>query len=600
MKKSFFITSAIVAAAVLITVSCATTKGSQRTGAGSQTARNGEAGSGAAPSTDDAVDQKAVVSSDGTVAEMVPHVDSTTKKAAAPSESADSSSDEAASDEATVEQTVKETAEEKAARLAAEKAKKAANQKAAAKKKAAEKIEKQKRKDNYTGWVYIPKKNFTVTNGDIQLTMRGSTGSFELYAIPETGKPLPLLATYDEFCSTFFSLMIGRKEYRLNSEAGVKSEARKTEYGAQMAYTVPNKAQIVVDFSFMPSIATSTRVDLVRDTVYTIDLGKSTQSFTVKGVFDTMLGENTVTHFSTAAHRRINSEVQYTDMAAERWIRSENERASIQFLLNGKGITAPRAVTLGNKDLLSGSTWLPVAEETRSFSSVLAYNNSAMSINWKTAYLDPMKTDVITFYISVATDGNELAGKEFLATLAAGKTALPSNLPNTVQKTAVAPAPASVSAEETASAYHENMPAISGVSTLPSTATAASTGAVLDTEASADTTDSGYSNTTAAPTLVAPSTTPVQPDAQPATATQSASSYTPAPTPLATVQDSKPYTGSYPLSSVTKAQLDPEYIQNLLDRIADLESDPALVDKGEVKRLNDELDAILAVIRSTN
>src|SRR5574344_1393110 len=478
MKKSFFITSAIVAAAVLITVSCATTKGSQRTGAGSQTARNGEAGSGAAPSTDDAVDQKAVVSSDGTVAEMVPHVDSTTKKAAAPSESADSSSDEAASDEATVEQTVKETAEEKAARLAAEKAKKAANQKAAAKKKAAEKIEKQKRKDNYTGWVYIPKKNFTVTNGDIQLTMRGSTGSFELYAIPETGKPLPLLATYDEFCSTFFSLMIGRKEYRLNREAGVKSEARKTEYGAQMAYTVPNKAQIVIDFSFMPSIATSSRVDMLRVTIYTINLGKSTQAFTVKGVFDTMLGENTVTHFSTAGHRRINNEVQYTEMANEKWVRSENEKAAIQFLLDGKGISVPKCVTLGNKDFLSGASWVPPAQDTRSFSSVLSYNNSAVGVNWKTAYLDPMKTDVITFYISVATDGNEPAGKDFIASLKAGRTALPSNLPNTVQTTTVAPTPATVSPEETQTTYYENMPAIAGDS---------SAGKVLDTEAPEET-----------------------------------------------------------------------------------------------------------------
>src|SRR5574344_1196379 len=43
MKKSFFITSAIVAAAVLITVSCATTKGSQRTGAGDARLRD-EAG----------------------------------------------------------------------------------------------------------------------------------------------------------------------------------------------------------------------------------------------------------------------------------------------------------------------------------------------------------------------------------------------------------------------------------------------------------------------------------------------------------------------------------------------------------------------------
>ena len=73
-------------------------------------------------------------------------------------------------------------------------------------------------------------------------------------------------------------------------------------------------------------------------------------------------------------------------------------------------------------------SWLPSAQETRSFSSVLAYNNSALGVNWKTAYLDPLKTDVITFYISVAADGNEPAGKDFLASLAAGRTALPSNM----------------------------------------------------------------------------------------------------------------------------------------------------------------------------
>jgi len=582
MKKTVLYTIICMAAAVA--VSCASTKktpaqtdGAQNGGAAGEAAAQSASG---AAQKDDAVTQNAVLASDGTVAEVVPHVE---KNATGESAQAEQTSDTAGAAAVQKAQPKKETPEEKAARKLAEKTKKEEAKKAADLKKAAEKAEQQKKKDNYTGWVYIPKKNFTISNGDVQVSMRGSTGSFELYAIPETGKPIPLLATYDEFCSTFFSLMIGRKEYRLNREAGVQSEARKTEYGAQMAYTIPKKAQIVIDFSFMPSIATSSRVDMLRITVYTINLGKSTQAFTVKGVFDTMLGENTVSHFSTAAHRRINNEVQYTDMSVEKWVRSENQRASIQFLLCGKGITEPKSVTLGNKDNLSTTTWLPSAQETRSFSSVLAYNNSALGVNWKTAYLDPLKTDVITFYISVAADGNEPAGKDFLASLAAGRTALPSNMPNTVQTTSVAPEPASVTAEETASPYHANMPAVAG-----------DTGTVLDTDAP----DAASQYVPPAPSTVqSPAPVSSGMTALPATPAQSDAS---AKTPLATVQENKPYRGTYPLSSVTKEQLDPEYIQNLLDRIADLESDPALVDKAEVKQLNDELDAILAVIRSGN
>ena len=627
MKRATYILFAGILATTLI-VSCASTKKSTSPTDGVSSGAPLQDNAALAGTEDDSLEQKATISADGTVAEVVPHVgkDAVGTAAATPEASASESDSPSADSAGETASPKKETPEEKQARLAAEKAqkeaakkaaadKKVADKKAAAAKKAAAKIEKQKKKDNYTGWVYIPKKNFTLVNGDIQITMRGSTGSFEIYAIPEAGKPIPLLATYDEFCSTYFSLMIGRKEYRLNREAGVKSEARKTEYGAQMAYTVPNKAQIVIDFSFMPSIATSSRVDMLRITIYTINLGKSTQAFTVKGMFDTMLGENTVTHFSTAAHRRINNEVQYTDMANEKWVRSENEKAAIQFLFDGKGITVPKCVTLGNKDFLSGASWVPPAQDTRSFSSVLSYNNSAVGVNWKTAYLDPMKTDVITFYISVATDGNEPAGKDFIASLKAGRTALPSNLPNTVQTTTVAPTPATVSPEETQTTYYENMPAIAGDS---------SAGKVLDTEAPEETSSAAIPAGTTASSATSGSTASnaaaLNSSAPLYTSTSSASDATtkaaaaaglsvlpetpvqkPAPvTGTATVQEYKPYTGSYPLSSVTKEQLDPDYIQNLLDRIADLESDPALVDKAEVKRLNEELDAILAILRSKN
>lgn len=507
------------------------------------------------------------------------------------------------------EKKVKETKEEKQARLAKEKEEKEKAKAEAKKQKEAEKIEKEKqkeqekiarlqKKDNYTGWIYIPKKNFTATKGDIQLKMRGNAGTFGIYAVPEAGKPRPLITTSDEYGSTFFSLMVGRQEYRLNREAGVTSEARETEYGAQMAYTIKDKAQCVVDFSFMPSIATSSRVDILRVTVYTINLGKTTQAFTVKGVFDTMLGENTLGHFSTAAHSRINTETQYTDMSVEKWIRSSNEKACIQFLLNGRGITNPKSVTLANKDLLSSATWNPVIKEQRSFSSVLAYNNSALAINWKTAYLDPLKTDVITFYISVATDDREPAGKDFLANLYAGKTALPSNLPEKNSFTENVPVPQNVSEEDTATEFHTNMPAVSGDNKLPSTAdtdsdlyippdspaaattsasraSAAIAGIQLATDDDGDLTEYYYNSTYSDQLPV------VSPVEEPSSVLTSAQK-----------PDSMPKK-----VPVTEKQLDPEYIQNLLDRIAELENDPALIDEAEVARMNDELDAILEELR---
>ena len=392
------------------------------------------------------------------------------------------------------------------------------------------KEQKKQRKDLYTGWVYIPERKFSITKDDIKIEMNGSTGTFGLYAIPEVGSPVPLLSNYDSNTSTFFTVKIGRKEYRLNRENGVKSEARRTPYGAQMAYTISGQAQVVVDFSFMPSIATSSRVDMLRVTVYTINLGKHTQAFTVKSVFDTVLGENTASHFSTAAKSRINSESQFASMDEELWVRSANEQTAVQFLLHGKGITEPTRVTLANKDSLALPVWIPQIQDTKSFSSVISYNNSAVGINWKTGYLDPSRTSVITFYISVGIEGNEPAGKDFLAALAEGKTALSAKIPPAFATTTVPPDPAQVSEEEIATAYYENMPAVAE-----------------DSDAFAKVSETGSSS-------------------------------------------------SGKDIIITKEKLDPEYIQRLLDHIAELENDGEVVNQAEIDYLNDELDAILRVL----
>jgi hypothetical protein len=48
---------------------------------------------------------------------------------------------------------------------------------------------------------------------------------------------------------------------------------------------------------------------------------------------------------------------------------------------------------------------------------------------------------------------------------------------------------------------------------------------------------------------------------------------------------------------VSKEQLDPQYIQDLLDHIAALENEEGAVDSEEIKRLNAELDAIFDELR---
>ena len=347
------------------------------------------------------------------------------------------------------------------------KAKKQKKHKKTKEEKAYEKLLKKQKRDKYTGWVYLPEKKFSITNGELKIFMDGRTGCFCIYGVPENLKPVPLISEIDSFSSSYFSVKIAGKEYRLNRENGVKSEARRTPYGAQMVYTIEKKAQVVVDFSFMPSIASSSRVDMFRVTIYVINLGKKITAFSVKGVFDTILGENSNSHFSTLTNNKINSEKQFMAMADDLWIRSANQDTAIQFLLHGKGITPVQYVSLGSKSSIDNNSWIPQLQIDKSFSTVLSYNNSALALNWNTVYLDPMKTSVITFYISTGCDGNEPAGRKFLSDLAAGRTALSAKASEFRPVTNVAATPDSVDEEDIKTIYWENMPTVPEKAPIP-------------------------------------------------------------------------------------------------------------------------------------
>lgn len=355
-----------------------------------------------------------------------------------------------------------------------------------------------------------------IERDDIQLVLNGNDGTFAIYGVAEKGNKIPLLSTNDGDSASYFVVKVGRKEYKLQTNNGIKCEARKTPLGAQMAYMVSDEAQVVIDFSFMPSIATSTRIDMLRISVFIINIGRSIQSFAVKGIFDTTLGENTNAHFSTAARKFINSEIQFQSMYEDLWVRSSNRDAAIQFILGSKEITKTDYVTLSSRSKLDSSTWVPSVQTSRSFNSVTSYNNSALCINWPATYLDTLRTASYGFYISVATGGNNPAGKKFLSDLDNGKTALGVAVKNSAVKLNAAAKPIPLTKEEVDSVTPNIL------NSLPSS----SKEAFVKTK------------------------------------------------------------------EITEAQLDPEYIQNLLDRIASLKEDETM-DKAELQKLNEELDLIL-------
>lgn len=388
-----------------------------------------------------------------------------------------------------------------------------------------------RKKDTDANKMLYLSKVIDIKNDDIRLIVDEGSGSFGIYAIPEQGNEIPLISTFDSFSSSFFNLKIGSKVYKLIHGSGVKVEATRTNTGAQLAYLIKGKAQVVVDFTFMPSIASSSRDDMIKVTVYTINLGKNMQIFELKGTFDTILGENTESHFSTAANSRINTETQFLSMSDDLWIRSANKDAAIQFLLQGRGITTPKAVSLGNKESMLNSSWVPQIQNQKSFTSVMSYNNSALAINWPEMYIDSLNTETCTFYISVATDGNIPAGKKFLTALAIGKTAIPNS---EVQLESVGPKKAPVPE-----------------------ATELSDKEIEESQKPSE-------------TIV--TETPVD-------------------------RKKKEKEEIKQEIVVSKEQLDPVYIQNLLDHIAALENEEGVVDSEEIKRLNAELDAIFDELR---
>lgn len=290
-------------------------------------------------------------------------------------------------------------------------------------------------------------KSFTVKKGNIQISVKGGTGSFRLSVLDDNGKAVDITESYDEFVSSFFSVLIGTKEYRLRNKTGITTGARKTDGGVQLLYEVQNIARVLVDFTCLKSDAEQPD-DIIRVDISVENTGKKPEYFALKSVLDTVLGEKNSRHFLSSSGRLPEGECQFKSFEDVKYIVSKNEKTGMQIIFTGVDCTRPDLVSLGNKDVFTQENWIPEISSGKPFDSVFSYNNSAAGIIWPAVKLGPNQTNHEVYYIATAASFREFGTEKFLKNME-GNTY---DLKRTSESGAV-----SISAEKLDSAYIQKL-----------------------------------------------------------------------------------------------------------------------------------------------
>lgn len=268
------------------------------------------------------------------------------------------------------------------------------------KKKSAKQI--QLEKNNFSGWVEPRGRSLEEVYGSIKLRIRNKIGSFNVAIVDEEAKKsIPVLSTADEYTSSGFYLMVGKKIIELNSDSSVKRSAWKTDTGAALGYRIENVADVIIYFDVFAS-SEDYDIDSLKITAKVSNMSKKKEYYALKVVLDTILGETDRHHFYDSSKAPVKNEVAFRDFSENKWFVSKNSSGSLQIIFDGGECTKPELVALANYSTLAIRNWEPDLLSYRAFDTVLSYNNSAVGITWPRHRIGAEEQFSEVFYLSTA------------------------------------------------------------------------------------------------------------------------------------------------------------------------------------------------------
>ena len=381
-------------------------------------------------------------------------------------------------------------------------------------------------------------KKINHTVGNIKLYLNGKLGTYNISVLDDKAISYNVLETYDECTSSFFSLLIGTKEYKLSDKTGISVAARSTENGGQLLYSVQKLANVIVDFSCIKSEAQKAE-DIVQVTVSVQNITKRLEAYGIKAVLDTVLGERFSAHFYDK-EKLINYELQVKNFDDLKSISSKNSKAAMEVLFACADASLAEVFSLANKDVFTLSGWIPSCGDGKPFDSVFSYNNSAVGLNWSPVKVNPEESFSVKFYIALSTDGRPSPGEEFVKLYEKKQEELKE-----------------AERQEQESKADDDIQSKNGAEN-----------------------NNGYKN------IVSSESESVKKVPKPSVQSEKK-----------TQNSSLPEEKS--LKPVSKSQLDPVYIQKLIDKIEKLDPNSTL-ERSEFLLLNDELDSIIEALEKEN
>jgi len=426
-------------------------------------------------------------------------------------------------------------------------------------------------KKNYTGWVATSIRPVSNIVGNIKLTARPKQGTFSISVLNSEEKAIPVLSTANEYTTTSFYLKAGKKIVKLCDDSGVVSAAKKTAKGLKLRYTIEKVAVVIIDFECI-STKEGYAEDTIKITSTIVSQSKKKNEFALKLLMDTVLGETDRHHFYYSDGSAVKKEVSYYSMKDEKYFTSKNAKASMQIILSGADITDIQSVALANFTTLDTRKWEADMNTSRSFDTVLSYNNSAVGIYWPLTKLEPEQETSSVFYISLAAETDIPGGAAYIEALSAPEE--PAEEESTDE--AVSEEAVEAKTEKPASKQNENQ--VQNIQAVKEEDLANQNKEPKKTEeAKAE----------------EPKTEPKnEPKAEPK------KQETPAEEQkvqnVAAVEES----AEPKQVEIANDKLSVDYIQKLLDKIDALEEGDPEVNKAEINALNAELDAILTLLNA--
>lgn len=266
----------------------------------------------------------------------------------------------------------------------------------------------------YRSWNAVPNKKVDSTYGIIRLRAIPKRGAFNIGVVNQEGKTIGVLSNQNEYSTSYFTVKLGKKVYKLTASADIRTKARATENNVQVIYNVDDTADILLEFNPFETV-TGAGIDLLQVKVTVTNLTNKALDVTLKNVMDTILGEADVYHFYTSDDLPVKTETTFRSMSNAKYFNSKNNAAWAQFLLDGADITPADSVSLANFSTVDTSSWEPATVSNRTFDTVTSYNNSAVEIIWPAKKILKDESTVFIYYLAFAADGNRPNGYEYIS-----------------------------------------------------------------------------------------------------------------------------------------------------------------------------------------